>query len=82
MRQKDILLRYAKEMCTKEEADNIRYYNALENSLIVSYMFLWTPLSVAFWMKYRQDPANNRIFKIRMLTIHFFQLPILIYANF
>ena len=72
MRQKDIILRYAKEMCTKEESDNVRYYNALENSLVVSYLFLWTPLSLVFYMKFKQDPVNNRIFKSRLLTIHIF----------
>ena len=70
MRQKDIILRYAKEMCTKEESDNVMYYNALENSLVVSYLFLWTPLSLVFYMKFKQDPVNNRMFKSRLLTIH------------
>ena len=57
-------------MCTKEESDNVMYYNALENSLVVSYLFLWTPLSLVFYMKFKQDPVNNRMFKSRLLTIH------------
>ena len=72
MRQKDIILRYSKEMCTKEEGDNVRYYNALENSLIVSYIFLWTPLSLMFYMKFKQDPTANNIYKTRLMTIHIF----------
>ena len=34
------------------------------------YMFLWVPVSFAFYAKYKQDPVKNHFMRFRILSIH------------
>ena len=44
-------------------------------------MFLWIPLTFAFYAKFKQDRVGNSIYRGRIVTIHMVQLPFLIYAK-
>ena len=35
------------------------YYVALDSTLGMCYFFLWLPISIAFYAKYRSNPKQN-----------------------
>jgi len=81
MRQQDLLIRYCREMLTPAEAKDVIYYNSLTTTLSLSYLFLWVPVSFAFYAKYRQDRIANAPLRFRIMSIHAIQLPVIIYAQ-
>jgi len=68
-------------MLTAKEQTDVRYWNTMDNSLTICYMFLWIPLSFAFYAKYKQDRIKNAMYSSRIITIHLVQLPFLIYVK-
>ena len=79
-RHKELIIKYGKELLTAKEHKDVMYWASLENSLTLSYMFLWIPLTFAFYAKYKQDMVANAIYRNRIVTIHLFQLPLLMYS--
>ena len=68
-------------MCTAEEAKSIKYWNSITNTLSTFYLFLWVPISFAFYAKYRQNPVENHHMRFRVLSIHLVQLPCIVYTS-
>ena len=58
------------------------YYVALDNSLQLSYFFLWLPVCFAFFLRYRKDPVKNAFMRNRIFYINFFQLSAWMWANY
>ena len=61
---------------------NTLYYVALENSLQISYFFLWVPICFAFFARYRRDPVKNSHMRTRIFYINMIQLPFWLWANY
>jgi len=75
-------MKYVTTMLTEDERHNTMYYVALENSLQLSYFFLWLPVCFAFFLRYRKDPVGNAQMKNRIIGINIFQLSAWIWASY
>ena len=69
-------------MLTKDEQMDTLYYVAMDNSLQLSYFFLWVPICFAFFARYRRDPVNNAHMRNRILYINTIQLSFWLWANY
>ena len=58
------------------------YYVALDSTLGMSYFFLWLPISIAFYAKYRSNPKQNGQMFSRIVFIQAIQLPAWYYASY
>ena len=83
MRQNEILTRFYEDMqLSDEEKKNLKYYMSMENVLTLSFIFLWTPVSIAFYAKYKQDPVKNVALRTRAISIYVIQVPFLFYIAY
>jgi len=67
-------------MLTEQERSETMTYVALENSLKLSYIFLWFPACVFFYVQFRRDPVKYAHNRFKILISNMIQLPALIWA--
>lgn len=53
----------------------------MDNALCLSYLFLWVPLTFAFYGKYKSDKVLHKAMPFRIITIHCVQLPLILYTQ-
>ena len=59
MRTNDIILRHKDQMLTDKERKDVQYWHTVEQAFSMSYLFLWVPLTLMFYVKYKQDRVAN-----------------------
>ena len=67
-KQQELLVKYAKDICTKEEANKVEYASVFDRTLKLFYTFLWAPLCTFWYIKYSKDKVNNKKFLYRIYS--------------
>ena len=78
--QKEILIKHANDLLSEEDKKNLIYWKGLEGSMFSFTFFFWTPLCLAFYLKYKQDPIKNAHLARRIFFIQAIQLPSWFYS--